>query len=67
MSDELLLKGMGGFIRVKDLVDLLGVSRSTIFRMGQRGELPKKVRIGARAVGWKISEIQAFIESREVV
>jgi len=69
MSVDAFLKAeeMDGFIREKKLIILLGVSRSTLFRMGREGVLPEKYRIGARAVGWRISEINEFIESRKSI
>jgi prophage regulatory protein len=39
-------------------------SRSTIYLMISRGEFPKQISLGARAVGWLRSEIDQWIESR---
>jgi prophage regulatory protein len=41
-----------------------GLSRSTIYAMMQRGEFPKNITLGARAVGWLDADIQAWIDSR---
>ena len=41
-----------------------GLSRSTIYLRISRGEFPKQVSLGARAVGWLESEIDAWVESR---
>jgi prophage regulatory protein len=41
-----------------------GLSRSTIYAMMKRGEFPKNITLGARAVGWLDSDIQAWIDSR---
>ena len=40
------------------------LSRSTIYRLIARNEFPKQVRIGPRAVRWRLSEIEDFIRSR---
>lgn len=41
-----------------------GLSRSTIYLRILRGEFPKQISLGARAVGWLESEIDSWIESR---
>jgi prophage regulatory protein len=43
-----------------------GLSRSTIYAWMEVGTFPKPVALGARLVGWKESEITAWLESREV-
>jgi prophage regulatory protein len=45
---------------------MTGLSRSTIYDWMKRGEFPQPVALGARLVGWKESEIQAWLEAREV-
>ena len=46
--------------------DMLGLSRSTIYRMMQDGEFPRPVKIGRRAVGWSSEEIERWISERHV-
>lgn len=43
-----------------------GLSRSTIYAMMARGEFPQPVRIGARAVGWRESDVARWLEGREL-
>ena len=64
MSDACLLQQRKRFIRISELTEMLGISRSTIFRMVRDGILPSKVRISQRAVGFRSEEIENFIESR---
>ena len=52
-------------MRAAELRGLLGVSRSTLWRMCRRGELPSPLRISAGAVGWRESTITAWIDERE--
>jgi len=55
-------------VRANDLCKILGVSRSTLWRMEKNGILPEKISItGARAVGWRSSEINDFVNSRKAV
>ena len=42
-----------------------GLSRSTIYDWMKRGDFPKPVALGARLVGWRESDIQAWLEARE--
>ena len=54
----------GRLIRRKELEDRIGLARSTIYRMMNKGEFPKPVKIGRRAVAWPESEIERWIAER---
>lgn len=43
-----------------------GLSRSTIYDMMTRGEFPRPVRIGRRAVAWPESAILAWMAERPI-
>jgi prophage regulatory protein len=57
--------------RRRQVEQLTGLSRSSIYeRLNPRSryydaDFPKPVQLGARAVGWRASEIAAWIESRK--
>jgi prophage regulatory protein len=42
-----------------------GLSRSTLYAMMAEGAFPRPVKLGKRAVGWRASDISAWLESRE--
>ena len=42
-----------------------GLSRSAIYDLMTRGECPRPVRLSAKAVAWKASEVAAWVASRE--
>lgn len=42
----------------------VGLSRSTIYDLIAKGLFPRPVQIGARSVGWRSDEIDAWIESQ---
>ena len=42
-----------------------GLSRSTLYAMMAEGVFPKPVRLGKRAVGWRESDVLAWLESRQ--
>ncbi len=51
-------------IRIKKLIDMVGLSRTTIWRMENYGSFPKRVSLGANSVGWKLSEINQWLENK---
>lgn len=54
-------------IRKPELAKILGVSKQTIWRMQKRGELPSRVQISKRVVGWREQDIKEFIDTRPEV
>ena len=53
-------------LKRRQVEEITGMSRSSIYRMMQDGEFPRPVRIGPAAVRWKASDITAWMESRPV-
>ena len=45
----------------------VGLGRSTIYAMMKAGTFPKPVKLGARAVGWRESDVLDWLNSRETV
>ena len=45
---------------------MLTISKPTIWRMEQRGELPPKIQITERVTGWRESDILEWIKQREI-
>jgi len=43
----------------------LGISRSTLWRWVRDGLLPKPIKIGSQAVGWREETLVEYIKSRE--
>jgi len=42
-----------------------GLSRSTLYDWMKRGDFPQPVKLGARIVAWRESDVTAWLESRE--
>jgi prophage regulatory protein len=40
-----------------------GLSRSTIYQRIKAGTFPKPVHLGARSVGWRVADVDAFLAS----
>jgi prophage regulatory protein len=55
-------------IRRHEVEQLVGIQRSSIYRLMSLGEFPRPYRLtkSGKAVGWKSSDITAWIESRAV-
>jgi predicted DNA-binding transcriptional regulator AlpA len=51
-------------IRAKEVQDLTGLSRTTLWRMENKGEFPRRVSLGGNLVGWRWSEISQWIDER---
>ena len=51
-------------LRRKDVEEIVGLSRSTIYKLMSTGAFPRSSRLGPRAVGWRLSDIEAWIEFR---
>ena len=43
---------------------MVGLSRSTIYDAMRRGDFPLPLKVGPKAVRWRSSEIEAWVESR---
>ncbi len=52
-------------LRLKEVRQATGLSKSTIARMERAGGFPQRVSISLRNVAWRASEIQAFVASRQ--
>ena len=58
---------MSGFLRMPEVLKLTGLSRTTIWRMEARGDFPRKVKLGPRAVAYRASEVEEWMDSRQPV
>lgn len=53
-------------LRLPEVTNRTGLSRSTIYSRIQDGTFPKPISLGDRAVGWLEGEVQEWIENRVV-
>lgn len=53
------------YLRIKQVCELTGLSRATIYAMEKKGDFPAKKALGPRAVAWLESEIAAWMETRK--
>jgi prophage regulatory protein len=51
-------------LRIREVCQRTGMSRSSIYAYEQNGEFPKRIQISARAVGWVEADVEAFLQAR---
>ena len=51
-------------VRLRQLTSIVGLSRSTIYRLVKAGNFPKPIRIGISSLAWRMDEIHKWIDSR---
>ncbi len=54
-------------LRTKQVLALLGIGRTTLWRWTRQGTFPKPIRMGPRAVGWRASELQNWLDQLPLV
>jgi prophage regulatory protein len=52
------------FLRVRQVMQMTGLSRMTIYRLELAGKFPKRRQLGENSVAWLESDITAWAESR---
>jgi prophage regulatory protein len=48
-------------LRLPNVLDRIGLSRSTVYQRVTEGRFPRPVSLGARAVGWIETEVEEWI------
>jgi len=51
-------------LRANEVHELTGLSRTTIWRLERKGGFPARLPLSAGSVGWRKSEVDAWIKSR---
>ncbi|SDF02339.1 helix-turn-helix transcriptional regulator [Terriglobus roseus] len=59
-----VLRGRGRFLRLPQVTDTVGLSKTSIYEMIKREAFPSPVPIGKRAVGWIEEEIRGWAEEQ---
>lgn len=52
-------------LRLPEVLRRCGISRSTAYAWMTEGAFPQPIKLGARMVGWRESDIAAWLEGRE--
>lgn len=69
MEPEVLrsLKSTGEVIRRKELCKITGLSMTTLWRWECEGNFPARIRLSTHSVGWRRSDIEAWLATRPTV
>jgi prophage regulatory protein len=57
---------MEKIIREPEMLRLVGLSRTTLWRREQAGDFPKRRQLSNRSVGWVMSEVMEWISTRPI-
>lgn len=52
------------FLRESEVIAFTGVSKTTLWRWEAAGTFPKRIPLGSRSVGWRNSQVMAWMECR---
>lgn len=52
-------------IRRDEVSQLTGLARSTIYKKVSEGSFPPPVRLGTRSVGWRLTDIDVWLQAPE--
>lgn len=50
-----------GFLRLKEVLKFIPLSRATIYRKMEEGKFPKAYHLGSNTTAWRAEDIQAYI------
>lgn len=65
ISDQAQAHEFDVCLRIKHVVAVTGLSRSTIYALISTDKFPKPIRLSTRAVAWRSSVVQEWIKQRE--
>jgi len=49
-------------LRPKSAAAYLGIARSTLYRWEKSGDFPPRLKLGPQAVGWRKSDLDAWLD-----
>jgi prophage regulatory protein len=59
----MIMTDVDRIIRLKDVLDRTGLSRSTIYRKVHEGSFPPQISISAQGAGWRESDINRWVSN----
>jgi prophage regulatory protein len=57
---------MEAILRERQVVEITGLSRTTLWRQERKGKFPKRIKLSERAVGWRKSAVLSWVEDRKI-
>ncbi len=53
-------------LRAHEVQQIVGLSRSTLWRLERKGQFPARLSLGVGSVGWMESDIEAWVKTRKL-
>ena len=50
------------FMRAKEVMQVTGLTKATLYRRIEEGQFPKQVRLGPAIVAWRQSEVEEWMK-----
>lgn len=54
-------------LRSREVVNLTGLSKTTLWRLEKKGDFPARKQLSVGAVGWSLFEVELWMSSRNVI
>lgn len=68
VTNSIFLQDKGiRIIRMKELTQLIGLSRTTVWRLVRSYDFPAPVSLSANSIGWNSDQIYEWIQTRPKV
>lgn len=55
-----MTSGSDRFLRIDDVLQMTGLSRSTVYRKVTDGTFPRQVQLSERCIGWRLSDVELW-------
>lgn len=55
---------MQKILRKKEVREITGLSDTTLWRLERASKFPRRLRLGASAIGWLQEEVEGWIEEK---
>ena len=52
-------------VRLDEVCQMVGLARSTIYAKVSEGGFPPPIRLGSRSVGWRLADLDAWLQAPE--
>ena len=52
-------------LRLPEVLKMIGVSRSTVYKWMEEEDFPPRIKLGPRAIGWDSKKIETWILARD--
>jgi prophage regulatory protein len=62
-----MLDTVDRIVRDKERREITGLGRTTAWELERRGEFPARVELTGGRVGWRLSDLQAWVRNRKPV